>query len=782
MSHLQRLEWNYRNNISKAVIIDRSAQGKPNDEEFYVYGGDGMRVRKITQRVVDVAAGTVERTEKIYLDGCEIKRVTRGGAEILKRSTSTISDGDNTIARLHSWEKDTHARETSDTTKKKIHYQLANHLGSASLELDEQGDVITYEEYFPYGGTSFIAGRNKRDIELKEYRYSGKERDDITGLYYFGYRYYAHWIGGWLSPDPLGPEDSENLYLYVQNNPINVVDPNGLQSTATYIPGTSNDRLTPQSTFSDRVEFARRHGYRLVDPNPNAERWVGTPENGHWEISPEGRLINLRQDPRWQEWRDAGLSEEYADSMVEFFQTLDEPQAPAPQVPQAPLPSSPARRRRSPPAPSRTAPVSPNTAEPTPDVVAPDADREKTPPPVDPEIESPDVEPPKTEETAPVSIVEPIRVAVQEGARPTAGSVSQVARQRVGVPRRFTPGEPLRGPYNLWSNERALGGPLRNQPGGGLLDAARRPGYIMEDTGLEDVAEATARRLGYSPGTDPVMGPYDARYHPDLDWKSPRFNQNHFDGIWHPTSDALASRAGISMTPVTSNGLETWRNPPHPNPQGTVQMAREIPRIQLAGGLMGQFAKISGVITLVVSSQIDNPYVSKIGIASGVMEFAGGSAYMLGAADLGGGYFGGSGATSLMRFGSGAVRVGGGVGMIVLSGYSGVVHYQQGEYGVVVGDAAGTGLGYMTLTQSGSGPLVAITTTAMLANYGGDYVESQVTPEYGRAAGITAGTATGLGIGAVVGGGLVAFGLVSNPVGWGILAVGGIAGFIGAYW
>ena len=232
MPHLRSIDWNYRNNIAKVVVIDRSAQNKPDDAEYYVYGGDGMRVRKITQRVVDVANDTIERTETIYLDGCELKRITRGNTELLKRFTSTLTDGTNSLAIIHSWEKDTLARETDAVATKKIHYQLTNHLGSASLELDETGAVITYEEYFPYGGTSFVAGRNKREIDLKTYRYSGKERDDFTGLYYFGYRYYAHWIGGWINPDPLGPEDSENLYLYVHNNPINLVDPNGLQATA----------------------------------------------------------------------------------------------------------------------------------------------------------------------------------------------------------------------------------------------------------------------------------------------------------------------------------------------------------------------------------------------------------------------------------------------------------------------------------------------------------------------------------------------------------------------
>ncbi len=51
-----------------------------------------------------------------------------------------------------------------------IRYQLGNHLGSASVELDDQARIISYEEYYPYGSTSYQA--IKQGIETpKRYKY-----------------------------------------------------------------------------------------------------------------------------------------------------------------------------------------------------------------------------------------------------------------------------------------------------------------------------------------------------------------------------------------------------------------------------------------------------------------------------------------------------------------------------------------------------------------------------------------------------------------------------------
>jgi RHS repeat-associated protein len=65
--------------------------------------------------------------------------------------------------------------------------------------------------------------RSGTDLILKRYRFTNKERDDERGLYYFGVRYYAAWLGRWTSSDPGGFVDGLNLYRYTRNNPFNLV-------------------------------------------------------------------------------------------------------------------------------------------------------------------------------------------------------------------------------------------------------------------------------------------------------------------------------------------------------------------------------------------------------------------------------------------------------------------------------------------------------------------------------------------------------------------------------
>ena len=72
-------------------------------------------------------------------------------------------------------------------------------------------------------------GKNLAEVGLKRYRYTAEERDEETGLYYLGARYYACWLGRWTACDPLGISDGLNLFAYVRGNPISRTDPSGTQ-------------------------------------------------------------------------------------------------------------------------------------------------------------------------------------------------------------------------------------------------------------------------------------------------------------------------------------------------------------------------------------------------------------------------------------------------------------------------------------------------------------------------------------------------------------------------
>ncbi|MBN2777894.1 MAG: hypothetical protein JXR36_09635 [Bacteroidales bacterium] len=119
------------------------------------------------------------------------------------------------------------------TECKTLRYQYSNHIGSACLELDGSAAIISYEEYHPFGTTSYRSGRNEVDVSLKRYKYVGKERDEETGLYYYGARYYAAWIARFVSVDPLQHEYPHYTpYQYAGNKPITYIDLDGLEEVS----------------------------------------------------------------------------------------------------------------------------------------------------------------------------------------------------------------------------------------------------------------------------------------------------------------------------------------------------------------------------------------------------------------------------------------------------------------------------------------------------------------------------------------------------------------------
>jgi RHS repeat-associated protein len=218
MPHLLEMEWDFKDQLQR---VDLGGGGTA----YYVYDASGQRVRKVVEKSV----GLTE--ERIYLGGYEIFRRRNGNGLKLERETLHVMDDQRRIVLVETKTVDVDTPVVSRSAL--IRYQLDNHLGSASLELDRDGQVISYEEYYPYGNTSYQAGRSVAEVSLKRYRYTGKERDEETGLSYHGARYYAPWLGRWSAADPAGMMDGVNIYAYTLNNPILFTDPSGNQGVIT---------------------------------------------------------------------------------------------------------------------------------------------------------------------------------------------------------------------------------------------------------------------------------------------------------------------------------------------------------------------------------------------------------------------------------------------------------------------------------------------------------------------------------------------------------------------
>jgi RHS repeat-associated protein len=214
MPHLSKMDWDYRDRL----IATSRTIGSAAETTFYTYDLHGERVRKITES----SAGT-KKQERIYVGRFEVYREYNGdGTTVsLERETLHVMDDKQRIALVE--------RRTQGTEGEAllIRFQMSNHLGTACLELDQSADIISYEEYTPYGSTAYQAVRAGLDKNPKRYRYTGKERDEENGFSYHGARYYATWLGRWTSSDPASVEDDINTYCFVGSQPVNRVDPDG---------------------------------------------------------------------------------------------------------------------------------------------------------------------------------------------------------------------------------------------------------------------------------------------------------------------------------------------------------------------------------------------------------------------------------------------------------------------------------------------------------------------------------------------------------------------------
>ena len=228
MNHFIAMNYNAENRLEEVTLTATISA-------FYQYDSTGRRVRKTIRE----HASVVEMRK--YVGDWETYSKYTGGSLTLERESLHVSDDAGRILLVET-------QTDVGTPVPVLRYQYSNHLGSAALELDENGAIISYEEYYAYGNTSFQSGRSLAEVSLKRYRYIGAERDEESGFYYFGARYYIPWLCRWLTHDPInnewynlckGQADKNekrqfielaaSSYEYCYDNPVRFTDTGGEQ-------------------------------------------------------------------------------------------------------------------------------------------------------------------------------------------------------------------------------------------------------------------------------------------------------------------------------------------------------------------------------------------------------------------------------------------------------------------------------------------------------------------------------------------------------------------------
>jgi RHS repeat-associated protein len=326
MPHLSLMRWNYLDRL-EATARQAVSIGSP-ETTYYVYDAGGQRVRKVTEQQAAASSTPARLKERIYLGGFEIYRAYAAGGVIdLERETLRLMDGRQRIALV-----ETRTRGEDGSPARLARYQLENHLGSASLELDEAGRVISYEEYYPYGSASYQAMDASIKPAAKRYRYTGKERDEETGLAYHGARYYACWLGTWTACDPLGIKGGLNLYRYAANSPTRLIDPQGTEPFNPYAylqPPSDFESEKPENWDVDIARLVKDHPDFVMnemmprlfreDAHKEIEKVITAPKFGI-EVNDRGERVKIDRGITTGHMYDFGLEIPSAELNYKYFE------------------------------------------------------------------------------------------------------------------------------------------------------------------------------------------------------------------------------------------------------------------------------------------------------------------------------------------------------------------------------------------------------------------------------------------------------------------------------
>jgi len=137
-------------------------------------------------------------------------------------------------------------------------------LGSSSYLTDNFGRPTHYYDQLPFGES--MVEHNQSQYYGNQYKFNGKELDAATGMYYYGARYYDPRLSIFISVDPLAEQTMEP-YQYVSNNPIMLIDPDGMSPISVFAKMAAKSGLkqtaksTVKSVITNRLKAYSSKGW-----------------------------------------------------------------------------------------------------------------------------------------------------------------------------------------------------------------------------------------------------------------------------------------------------------------------------------------------------------------------------------------------------------------------------------------------------------------------------------------------------------------------------------------
>jgi RHS repeat-associated protein len=123
--------------------------------------------------------------------------------------------------------KSSNVNGTESTTRVMFWYH-PDYLGNVDLVTERDGKTYEFFTYNPWGEEMHQYNANTFGF-ASPYRFNSKEKDQETGLHYYGARYYSSKLSVWMSVDPLAHKTLQP-YIFTSNNTLLFIDPDGREN------------------------------------------------------------------------------------------------------------------------------------------------------------------------------------------------------------------------------------------------------------------------------------------------------------------------------------------------------------------------------------------------------------------------------------------------------------------------------------------------------------------------------------------------------------------------